>query len=171
MVGGQRLRALLLLLLFVTAALNLGLALAIIPRADEVRYGEATIYAHAARLLRGEALYQPLGSAPYTAALYTPLYYVLAAAMRAALGPGFWTGRLLSFGAGLIATALVAQLTWRRTQHLWPTLSAGLLFLGLGLVGPIPWFASYKEDVLGVALALAAVSVLDKKHAGASQGR
>src|SRR5207248_4334453 len=82
--------------------------------------------------------------------------------------PGFWPGRLLSFGAGLFAAALVCQLTWRRTRQLWPTLGAGLLFLGLGLVGPIPWFASYKEDVLGIAFALGAVSVLD---GGSSRGR
>ena len=67
------LRFVLLCLLVVTAALNVGLALSIIPRSDEVRYGEATIYAHAARLLHGEALYQPLGQPSFSVATYTVL--------------------------------------------------------------------------------------------------
>ncbi|HLZ28640.1 MAG TPA: hypothetical protein VKV73_15105 [Chloroflexota bacterium] len=167
-VAGDRLGTLVLGVLLAAAALNIGLALVVINRPDEVRYGEAILYEHAGRLLRGEALYQPLNTPPYTVAAYTPLYYGLVAGLRAVLGPGFWPGRLLSFGAGLVATALVCQLTWRRTHHRRPTLGAGLLFLGLGLVGPIPWTAAYKEDVLGVALALGAVAVLD---GGVSRGR
>jgi hypothetical protein len=46
----ERLRTLLLGMLFVTAALNVGLALANITRSDEVRYCEAILYAHAGRL-------------------------------------------------------------------------------------------------------------------------
>src|SRR4029077_17779625 len=103
-----------------------------------------------------------------TVAAYTPLYYAVVAGLRAVLGPGFWPGRLVSFGAALVATAFVCQLTWRRTRAWRPALGAGVLFLALGVVGPIPWTAAYKEDVLGVAFALAAVTVLD---GGITRGR
>jgi hypothetical protein len=40
-------------------------------------------------------------------------------------------------------------------------LFAGVLFLGLGFPGDYPWFAFYKEDMLGVALSLGAIAMLD----------
>ncbi|HEX8966929.1 MAG TPA: hypothetical protein VF937_03550 [Chloroflexota bacterium] len=158
----DRARALLLITLAVAALLNVGLALVIVGRPDEVRYGEAIIYEQAGRLLHGQALYQPLDQPPYSVTAYTPLYYWLAALLRVALGAGFGPGRALSFAAGLVAATLVGYLTWRRTRAVWPAAAATLLFLGLGLVGPIPWFASYKEDVLGLALSLGAVVALDR---------
>jgi hypothetical protein len=154
-------RALLLVTLGAGALLNVALALVVISRPDEARYGEAIIYEQAGRLLHGQPLYQPLDQAPYTVTAYTPLYYWLAALLRLAFGPGFGPGRALSFAAGLAAAALVGYLSWRRTRAAWPALAAALLFLALGLVGPIPWFASYKEDVLAVALSLGAIAALD----------
>src|SRR5262245_56060564 len=47
----------------------------------EAMYGESIIFDQAARLLRGEALYQPLDRPPFTVAAYTPLYYVLVGAL------------------------------------------------------------------------------------------
>jgi hypothetical protein len=70
----QLLRTLLLTLLLMGALLNLGCALAIVWRPDEVRYGESILYAHAGRILAGEPLYQPIDQPPYTVAAYTPLY-------------------------------------------------------------------------------------------------
>jgi hypothetical protein len=58
--GSGRLSGLLLGVLFVAAALNIGLALVALPRPEEVRYGEAILYEQAGRLPRGEALHQPL---------------------------------------------------------------------------------------------------------------
>jgi hypothetical protein len=155
------LRWLLLGTLAVAALGNLGFGLAMILRPDELRYGEAILYGHAARILDGQPLYQPIDQAPYSVAAYTPLYYAAAAGLRVLFGPGFGPGRALSFVAGLLAVAVVGCLTWRRTRSRHATLLACLLFLGLGLPGPIPWFGSYKEDVLGVALALGTVAVLD----------
>jgi hypothetical protein len=143
------------------AALNVGFAVAMIVRPDEVRYGEAILYAHADRLLHWAPLYQPIDQAPYTVATYTPLYYALGAELRVLFGAGFAPGRLLSFVAGLIAVACVGRLVWQRTRASQPTALASLLVLGLGMVGPVPWFGSYKEDVLGVALALGTIVVLD----------
>jgi hypothetical protein len=159
-------RWLALLVLAAAALLNLGFALAMIVRPDEVRYGEALLYAHADRLVRGVPLYQPIDQPPYTVAAYTPLYYALAALLRVLLGAGFAPGRLLSFAAGLIAVACVGRLTWRRTRAWWPSVLASLIVLGLGMVGPVPWFGSYKEDVLAIALALGALVVLDWRTTG-----
>ncbi len=63
--------ALLILGLGAAAAFNVWLAAQLLGRPDETRYGEAILYGHAARLLRGEALYQPLDGPPYTCVLYT----------------------------------------------------------------------------------------------------
>ena len=154
-------RALLLVTIGAGALLNVVLALAVIFRPDEARYGEAIIYQQAGRILHGQPLYQPIDQPPYTVTAYTPLYYWLAALLRLAFGPGFGPGRALSFVAGLAAAALVSYLAWRRTRARWPALAAALLFLALGLVGPIPWSASYKEDVLAVTLSLGAIAALD----------
>ncbi|HEX9526649.1 MAG TPA: hypothetical protein VF951_04065 [Streptosporangiaceae bacterium] len=154
-------RWLLVCVLAAAALLNTGCALAMILRPDEVRYGEALLYAHADRLVRGVPLYQPIDQAPYTVAAYTPLYYALAALARVLFGAGFAPGRLVSFAAGLIAVACVGRLTWRRTHAWWPTMLASLLLLGMGMIGPVPWFGSYKEDVLAVALVLGAFVMLD----------
>jgi hypothetical protein len=162
------LRQVLLVILGVAALFNLWLAGVVIGRVDETRYGESLIYGHAARLLDGQALYQRFDQPPYTIANYTPLYYWLVAALRDVFGAGFLSGRLVSLGCGAVAAALVAWLTWRRTRAVWPAAAAGLMFVGLGLVGPVPWSAAYKEDMLGVALTLASIAVLDgsRSHAG-----
>ncbi len=147
------------------AAFNLWLALQLLGRPDETRYGEAILYDHASRLLRGEALYQPLDGPPYTIATYTPLYYWLAAGLRVLVGPGFLAGRLVSLGAGLVSAGLVGWLVWRHTRAAVAAFVAGLVFIGLGLGGLVPWSAAYKEDLLAVALGVASVVTLDSAPA------
>ena len=154
-------RPALLGVLAVAAAFNLGLALVHLARIDETRYGESLIYGHAARLLHGQALYQPIDAPPDTVANYTPLYYGLAATLQALFGPGFLSGRLVSFVSALLLAGLVGRLAWVRTRARWPAMAAALLFIGLGLVGPIPWSAGYKEDLLAVTLAVGSVVALD----------
>jgi hypothetical protein len=150
--------------LVVAAAFNLGLALVMLGHVEETRYGEALIYGHAARLLHGEALYQPLDGPPYTIVSYTPLYYWVAAGLHALVGPGLLAGRVVSFVCGLVGAGCVGYLVWRRSRAASPTLSAALLAVALGQVGPVPWTAAYKEDVLAVALAVGSTAVLDGAH-------
>jgi hypothetical protein len=161
--------ALLILGLGAAAAFNVWLAAQLLGRPDETRYGEAILYGHAARLLRGEALYQPLDGPPYTIVTYTPLYYWLVAGLRALAGPGFLMGRLVSFASGLLTAGLVGWLVWRRTRAWAAAFAAGLLFIGLGLGGLVPWTAAYKEDLLGVALGVASVVALERS--GGTRGR
>jgi hypothetical protein len=160
-------------LLVVLALAQVEHAIGAVMQRDEVMYGEAIIYDHAARLVRGEPLYQPLGQAPYSVAAYTPVYYWIAAGLQSAFGPGFGPGRVVSLLAGLVAAVLVADLAGRRARSGFAGVFAASLFLALGFPtqGPgleYPWFAYYKEDMLGVTFALGAVTVLDR---GASRER
>jgi hypothetical protein len=134
-----------------------------VQRTVEAMYGEAILYGQAARLLRGEPLYLPLDQPPFTVTAYTPVYYVLAAGMRALAGPGFGPGRVLSLGAGLLAAVLVGFLAARHLSRA-AGVFAAVLFVGLGFPGDYPWFAFYKEDMLGVTFSLAAIAVLE--HSG-----
>jgi hypothetical protein len=136
-------------------------AIAAVKLPTEAMYGEAIIYDQAARLVHGQALYQQLDRSPFTVTAYTPLYYAVVAGLQALGGTGFGPGRILSFGAGLVATILVGRLAARRVGDWRAGLFAGLLFLGLGFPGDYPWFAFYKEDMLGVALSLGAIATLD----------
>ena len=95
---------------------------------SEVNYGESIVYNQAARLVRGEPLYQPLGQAPYTVTAYMPLYYWLAATLQATVGPGFGPGRIATFGFGLVATALLSLLTLRCTRDRGAVSSRGCSF-------------------------------------------
>jgi hypothetical protein len=158
---GRLTRAFCLAALGLAACFNLGLAALLVGRPDETRYGEAILYDHAARLVRGEALYQRLDGPPYTVASYTPLYYGVAAGLQLMVGPGFLPGRLVSLGAGLAVAGMLGWLVWRRTRTAWPALTAASLFVALGVVGPVPWTAAYKEDLLGIALGIASALVLE----------
>ena len=148
-------------LLFLLAADRVARGIAAIERPVEAMYGESIIYDQASRLVRGEALYQPLDQSPFSVAAYTPLYYTVVAALRELGLTGFSPGRIASFAAGLCAALLVARLTTRRTADLRAGVFATVLFVGLGFPGDFPWFAFYKEDILGVALSLGAITVLD----------
>ncbi len=161
----------------------------------ELQYGEAIIYGQAARLLHGEPLYQPLDRMPFTVTAYTPVYYWLGAVLRLLFGDGFGPGRVVSVLAGIAATLMVGHMVAQQTASRWAGIFALLLFLGLGMPWvaarpdlffprdvvhsfltnlvadmPIasPWMAFYKEDVLGVAFALAAIVVLQRSGERAS---
>jgi hypothetical protein len=153
----------------------------------ELQFGEATSYDHTSRILRGEPLYQPLDRAPFTVALYTPLYYWLAAGLRVLFGPGFPPGRTLTFLAGLAAASLLGYIAASQARNRWAGgLRRAFLPLARSAVGLPPadlffpddiartlWsnvFADldaaypslplYKEDVLGLALSLGAVATI-----------
>jgi hypothetical protein len=149
--------------LSVLAAVKVWLALVGLSAPFEHDYGEAIIYNQAALLLRGEPLYHSLGVPPFTVAAYTPIYYVLAAVLKAALGPGFIWGRALSLGSGLVAAFCVARLTIRSAGSVAAGWLAAVMFIAVGFVIGMPWFGLYRVDTLGVALSLAAVLVLAEK--------
>ena len=97
---------------------------------------------------------------PYTVLAYTPLYYWLAAGLQAFIGPGFGPGRVLSMVAGVAAAAILGGIAARRAGQAWVGVFASLLFLAFAFPGGVPWLGVYRVDMLGVALALAAIAVL-----------
>jgi hypothetical protein len=147
-------------LLGIITVVQLVLSIAVILQPREVMYVEAVVYDQAARLLRGEPLYQPLDRPPYTVAAYTPVYYSLAAGLQAVVGPGFGPGRSLSFVAGFASAIVLAYLATSRSGDRWAGAFAALLFLALGLPWLYLWSALYRVDLLGVALSLGAVATL-----------
>jgi hypothetical protein len=128
-------------------------------------YGEPVVYGIGLRVVTGEPLYQSLDRPPFTVAAYTPLYYVLAGGLQAMFGPGFGPGRALSLVAGFVTAVLVGLIAARGQWGRWVGVFAGVLFLALGFPGPdVPWFGLYRVDVLGVALSVAAVALLDRRR-------
>jgi hypothetical protein len=147
-------------LLCLIAGVRLAEGLLAIGTTQQLDYAEPIVYGQAARLVHGEALYQPLDRPPYTVTAYTPLYYYAAAALQATLGSGFGPGRALSLLAGLTAAAIVGHLSARAARSLAAGLFGGLTFLGLGFTGSTPWFALYRVDMLGITLSLGSIWLL-----------
>jgi hypothetical protein len=142
------------------AMAQLTLAIRQIGEPRELEYGEAIIYAQAGRMLRGQPLYESLDGPPYTVVAYPPGFYAVAAALQATFGVGFGPGRVVSTLAALVTAILAAWLAYRAGGGVSYGLLAALLFVALGFPGRPPWYALYKEDLLGVALSFAAIAVL-----------
>jgi hypothetical protein len=147
-------------LLTFIAVVQLAWSVGAIRRPYELLYGEAMVYDHAARVLRGEHLYQPLDRPPYSVAAYTPLYYWLAAGLQALVGPGFAPGPSLSLIAALATAGIVGHLAADRARDRRAGPFAALLFLALGLPAAYMWSALYRVDLVGVALSLGAIATL-----------
>ncbi len=141
-------------------AIQLRWAVAFVSWPMEIMYGEALIQDHAARLLRGEALYQPLGQPAYTVASYTPLFYGLVALGQAAFGQGLLLARGVSLVAATFTALGLGWLAAGQGRGVAAGVLAALLFIALGFPTPFPWFALGKEDTLGVAFGLGSVAVL-----------
>jgi hypothetical protein len=147
------------LLLFLVAV-QFAWSVAMILQPRELLGSESIVYDKAARVFRGEPLYQPLDRPPYTVAAYTPLYYALAGETMAIFGPGFGPGRAISFVAGIATALMVGTLTAQRARRGRVGVFAALLFLALGIPAVPAWSALYREHVLGVALSFGAIAVL-----------
>jgi hypothetical protein len=148
------------LLSLLTAAMRVDEGTIAVHAPQAIDYGEPIVYGLAARVSQGQPLYEPLDRAPYTAAIYTPVYYYVAAGLHQMIGPGFGPGRAASLVAALISSLMVLLIVAQVTRSARFGLFAGLLFLALGFYGPVPWFAVYRVDVVGVGFCLAAVLVL-----------
>jgi hypothetical protein len=147
--------------LFAVSALStLGIALLVVASTQQLDYMEPIIYGQASRILHGEALYQAVQGPPYTVTGYTPLYYVVGALGQAMLGPGFAWGRSVSILACLVTIGCIGFLAARIAGRGLIGGLAAAIFLAFAFPGPVPWFALYRVDVLGVALSFAAITVL-----------
>jgi hypothetical protein len=147
-----------LLLFLVVVQSAWSIAMILQPR--ELLGSESIVYDKAARVFRGESLYQPLDGPPYSVTAYTPLYYALAGASMAIFGPGFGPGRVISFAAGTATALMVGLLVAQRARSGRVGVFAALLFLALGIPATPAWSALYREHVLGVALSFGVIAVL-----------
>jgi len=150
-------------LLAILATIAVVSALATMLLRKELDYGEPIVYGDAARLLQGEALYQPIDRQPFTVAAYTPLYYWVAAGLRIVVGPGFAPGRALSLVAGIVSAILLGYIAAVQTRTRWAGVFAASMFLALAFPGSYAsWLALYRVDLLGVALSVGTIVVLSQ---------
>jgi hypothetical protein len=178
------LRVILFAALVLLAVGQVAWTLVLVVQPSEIEYGEAIIHDQAARLVRGEPLYQDFSRPPYTVTAYTPAYYVVVAGLQLLFGPGFLPGRVVSVLSALGAMGIIGWLTAREAGAVWPGVVAALLFFDTGLgagSGPVgslavqaaslvsgtlladpkpAWSTMYKEDLFGVAMSLGAVAII-----------
>ena len=106
------------------------------------------------RILAGHPLYaRP--SLSYVAFPYPPLYYYVAAAVAAAVGPGFHALRLVSFLASLLALGAIFDIVRRETGRMLPALVAAGTFAGTYRAAGA-WLDVGRVDSLCLALVLLA---------------
>lgn len=118
------------------AAAGLSTTLALLPHPFEINYGEGIVLGVAARMARGEPLYQPISDYPYLVAAYTPLYYTILAALIQLAGPALWPARAVSLGGALLAAACLYGAV-RRERGRRPAMLAALFFAAT------PWVAQW----------------------------
>lgn len=110
----------------------------------------------AARALAGHSLYTS-PSLAFVGWTYTPLYYWLAAAVAKLAGIGFYSLRLVSLVASLVAMATLAGIVVRETgERIGGLVAAGLFAATFQISGA--WFDTGRGDSLFVALILLAVA-------------
>jgi len=152
----------LLVLLFVSALLFVQLGWSVILFPYPVDYGEGPLLDQAARLSRGESVYDAdLTSAPFTIANYPPLYPLAQAAFVKLVGPAFWYGRLLSWLSALTAALCITSIVRTLTRAWPPALIGGLTFLALPFVSF--WAPLFRVDLLGLALSLAGLLIVIRR--------
>lgn len=121
----------------------------------------------AGRVLAGHSLYVA-PTLQFVGWTYTPLYYLVSAAVAEATGLGFLPLRLVSFAASLAACGLLGRLVVRETgDRAAGVVSAGLFAATYQLSGS--WFDIGRVDSLFVALTLLAV-LLGRRAEGVRDG-
>jgi len=149
------------------ACATLSAAAVAVVRPGALDYAEPVVYGQALRITWGQSLYQPIDRPPLTVAAYTPLFYWIAAALQALVGPGFGPGRVLSLVCGAATAVMVGGIAGHRAGGAWVGVFAGPLFLALGFPrdrDDPPWLGLYRVDLLGVALSMAAIAVLSARR-------
>lgn len=134
----------------------------------DLNYGEGYILNDALRLWRGEPIWTDITQFPMVRSAYPPLY-LLATGLMSTASPSFLLPRLIS----LVSTLAVGGLlVWhaRRTTFGWmPAIVAGGLWVGSTFV--YQWAPLARVDMLGLALSLAAVLVVERGPFGAVSSR
>jgi hypothetical protein len=116
--------------------------------------GECVVAAHASMLVHDGTLYYDFHHYPYTVAPYTPLFYLLDAALQKAGLPIYTSGRVISFAAALGIVALSWYLTLLYTKERYSAAMSALLCASSSLL--FVWGTVGQVDVLALFWALAA---------------
>ncbi len=134
-----------------------------------IEYGEGAILYEVQHLLQGDPAYLYKGNetAPYRAAIYTPLYYYLSSLVAVFSGTSsFISGRLVTVAASFFSGFLIFLAARGRYRGLKPGPSSRLLFVFLPLAAALTPFATapayawgvlFKPDMLALAFSLGAV--------------
>ncbi len=122
----------------------------------ELEWMEGGILAHVQRVLAGESVYTA-PSLLWTAFIYNPLYYFVAAAAARVTGEGLFALRLVSFLSTLGCLALLYRLAERQTRSpIAGLLAAGFFAATFERSGG--WFDVARIDSLALLLSLAAMT-------------
>ena len=141
----------------VAVAVYAYVALRRMPFPYDLEWIEGGILQHVERLDRGEALYRE-PALDFTALLYAPLYYYVAAALGQVFEIGLPLLRAISFAASLGCMALAYLLVRRETASRAAGIAAAGLFAGVyDLSGG--WFDLARVDSLFLLLLMAALVV------------
>ena len=132
-----------------------------------IEYGEGLYVYEAVRLAHGDALYQANAAAPFTAAIYSPLYYLMLALPAAIFGGAFWYGRLITIVATLACVLLVRRAAGDMGLNKYAALGTGLSILALPPL--YDWGAISKGDNVGIAFAFGALVVAGRTVSRTSQ--
>jgi hypothetical protein len=124
----------------------------------ELEWLEGVVLEHVRRLLSGQSIYVP-PSLAFVPLNYTPLYFVLSAALARILGLSLSTLRLVSFLGSLGSFALLFALVFRETRSRAAGWVAIGLFAGAYRLGGA-WLDVARADSLYLAFVLAGVVIL-----------
>ncbi|HEX5227507.1 MAG TPA: hypothetical protein VFW44_07335 [Bryobacteraceae bacterium] len=116
--------------------------------------GEIVVAAHSSMLAHDGTLYYDFHNFPYTVAPYTPLFYLLDAALQRAGMPIYAAGRVISFAAALGIVALSWYLALLYTKDRFAAAMSTLLCASSALL--FIWGTVGQVDVLALFWALAA---------------
>lgn len=116
----------------------------------EIEWIEGGMVNHVAQLRDGHQLYAA-PSLTFTADIYTPLYFVVSAAVSFVTGLGFFPLRLVSFVASIALFVALARLTVRDTDDRASGLLAAGLFAACYRIGGA-WLDTARVDTLCLAL-------------------
>lgn len=116
----------------------------------ELEWIEGGMVDHVARARAGQPIYGS-PSLAFTADIYTPLYFFVAAAVSFVTGLGFFPLRLVSFVASLALFGAIAKLAMRDSDHPLSGLVAAGLFAACYRIGGA-WLDTARVDTMCLAL-------------------
>lgn len=150
-----------LLLLLLQFGLFLAHSLAVLGHQGEAMYSEGILLNQVRLLSQGIPIYKAADQYPYTVAIYTPIYYLLMAALTKVIGLSLVAGRLVSLCAAFSIGCMIYAIVYKSGGRFFPALCAALIFFSFPPVRH--WAALFRPDALAAALSLAGIFWLSRQ--------